>query len=380
MSKSKWLSTVEKINVLWIYPHDKKCGIAGYSETLLSEFRKLSINITIEAPANNYTKLRNILLKTKQADIVHIQYDSSHWMLGKKNLFSKYATRINKPLVVTLHEIYKESPFDYPVSKIKSAVPGGTLFKRWIYKLKHHNIRTENKLCKNNYFSTAIQVHNNFQRNILINKGTKESVVHVIPHGVWKEKYINIESYPKTWRFGTFGFLNNSTDYKTVLTALSKLQINWTYTIGGGARLPEHKHIANDIKNIAKKLSIGNHVNITGYIKNESMDNFFNGLDIYIAPFKFKSSSSSLNRAVSFACPIIASDIPLVKDINKRLKFIETYKVSDNISLEKIILKLTEDLTIRKSISEKAKEYCLKYSFENEAKNIAKLYKTIKKN
>lgn len=360
--------------IAWIYPLKKHCGIAGYSRSLILELKEQQWDIKEYSPPTNKRELKKLLANTENSLAVHVQYDPSFWMTGRACMFRQFSKKLNQSLIVTLHEVYRESPFDYPYSKIFSRIPGITSIKKWRYRRTHPNFTIEQKLYSSNYFAKAIQIHNKYQKEILLSKGVEQNKLFVIPHGVWKLAPVKLRSAPHVWKFGTFGFINPSVNYATVLKALSGLNIKWEYIIGGGTRLEEHRYLIDNIKTLAEHLGIKDRVKITGYLEDESIAVFFKSLDIYLAPFKFKSSSSSLNRAISFGLPVIASKIPLIDEINSRLNFITTYIGGNSQSLASAVNQITQDNSLRTAIMKKTSLYAKKYSFKEEARQISRLY------
>lgn len=367
------------MKVLFISPQKEKCGISSYADGLLNELTKLPVEVEKQNIPSNKIDLKNLLLLSGKMDLVHIQYEAAIWTVQGKNLFINFVRKIKKPVVVTLHEIYESDPFSFPYSQINSKIPFFALIKKFRYRLTHANFAFDMKLIRNNFYAKAIHVHNEHQKDILIKKGIAPEIISVLPYGVSANHSLPVKHIRDFWTFGTFGFINPALDYELVLNALSVLKVSWKYMLCGDIRLEEHKYILDNILKTAKNLSIENRIIITGYKNKESFAEYFNELDIYIAPFKFKSSSASLSTAISFGLPIVAPSIPIINDINRRIKCILTYKQSDKEDLlNKINMIIKKDILL-KELKQASLTYANKYSIQNEAKNIFELYNKLRK-
>ena len=360
--------------ILFIFPQKQPCGILDYSESLLTALGKYGFEIKTAAPPSDSSRLDALLADAENYNIIHVQYDAAYWTVNGKNIFSTFAKTVSKPIVITLHEVYDQNPFDFPYDSVRSLVPGLAVLKRFLYRKRHPNFTSELELCKQNYFAKTIIVHNEFQKETLIKKGVAGDIIRVIPHGVWDSKKSPFRANPQKWVFGTFGFISPSVDYAVALEALSSLNIDWEYVIGGGPRRAEQAPLVDEITHCAEKLGVRSRVKLTGPVEEEKIPDFFQTLDIYLAPFKFKSSSGSLNRALSAALPCVAPRIPLTEEMNVRVPALALYEQDDLQSMRSVIQKLTGDVKYRIQCVQHSCEYAERYSFTHEAEQLFRLY------
>lgn len=363
--------------ILWVFPQKNLCGITDYSLAVISELKKIGWNIRTAEPEKDNKTQKIIFSQSADDSLIHIQYEHSFWMDKKKNFYPSFISHAQKPVLVSLHEVYESNPLDFPYSQVKSRFKLLQILKKWKYKRTHPAFVQELKLCKGQFYAKAIQVHNEHQRAVLLQKGAQEDRIAVIPHGVIQTQASPFRSNPQFWQFGTFGFINPSVDYDTILNALAKLKIKWRYVMGGGPRLDEHQKIIDAILKKAEFLGIKDKIHVTGYLDSDAMEDFFSMVDIYIAPFVFKSSSGSLNHAIARGLPIIAPEIPLICDMNQRIRCIETYKKGDEDSLNDSMEKLIGNNDYRRLLAQSAFLYAQQFSFQKEAQKLSDLYQKL---
>ncbi len=363
------------MSVLFVSPAKQPCGIHDYSRALSAEIAGQGMDVRVAPPAQSPAHLKNLFGVAAECDLVHVQFDPAHWQDLSHNWYFDFAKQIRKPLIVTLHEVYDENPFAYPYSGIRSAVPGMAWIKRWIYRKRHPGLALERKLRKNAYAADALIVHNQHQKAILVRSGIKTEKIHVVPHGVWKAPTAPLRQEASVWRIGTFGFINPSSDFETVLQALSRLGLPWQYQIGGGPRITEHDIHMNQLLARINDPALRNRVTVTGRIPEPDLDAFFLGLDLYIAPFKFKSSSGSLHRAIAHGLPIIGPEIALIADLNSRMPVVAAYKPGDPDSLALVIETILTSPGRRAESATASRRYAQAFSFEHEAKETVGLYR-----
>lgn len=321
--------------------------------------------------------LDRIRKNEENTSLLHIQYEPD--LLTKQD-WKRISSQVDIPVVVTLHEVYKQDPFSFPYNRIYSSVPGLTMLKKWIYRRRHPKFAREQALIQKSFFARFVQVHYEFQKQTLVHKGMDADKIHVIPHGVKERHPVSFQSKPGIIQFGTFGFLNPSLDYEFALRCLAKLEIPWKYSIGGGPRLPEHRQIADSILHLSEKLKIRDKIEITGYLSEDEMDTFLQATNIYLAPFKFKSSSGSLMHAISYGLPVIAPDLDIIREINQRVPLVEIYRLDDEQDFRKALTRISNNTQQRKRLMEHSRHYAEEYSFKNEAVRISEIYKNLLEN
>lgn len=398
-------TTMKKLEITQISTWRTPCGIAGYTENLvnqLSKFEELAINVcsidkhkfSISGPiAEN--EIKNIINKSKNANIVHIQHEFSFFGASYNLSNEKFTAllrglRNNKKIIfITFHTLPLPMPSWTHARGIRSffsiLVARFLRNKRW------------SMLAKEISKHTAYHViaHNERSASILCNSGIAWDKINIIPLGLTSPT----ESSPEKLNsakialgykkddilIGLFGFV---ADYKGVLQATESLKFlpqHFKLVFVGG-RHPDNKS-DNSIDNIIKlslKLSLletnktkpgKDRIEISGWLPKESLNFYKSACDIIIAPYKEVnlSSSAALAMALTSGRPVIASAIDAFRDINNEYQCMLLIGENSPRELAWAIEKLISDEELSKLLIENARKYAEKYSLTN----ISNIYKSL---
>jgi glycosyltransferase involved in cell wall biosynthesis len=124
-------------------------------------------------------------------------------------------------------------------------------------------------------------------------------------------------------RAAVFGFLSPSTDYTLLwdlLERLPQLQIlllggdrSTATNFEGGAKGESASKISESLAGEARRRGWANRLVITGFIPDDGLPGWFAQADLFLAPFKFKSSTGSLMHLLNLNRPVLTSDMPLTR-------------------------------------------------------------------
>lgn len=365
------------MKILWIYPDKQKCGISIYSHDYIQELEKKCEIIT--ADPDELMELSVFLKKVENADLVHIQYETSFFIKKGKDTFLQLLKCIRKPIIVSLHEIYEEFPGIYPRSKISGPellIP----FKKMLYDLKHPVQTAFLKHCNVNFGAKLILVHQLFQKAIIQKKCNGFQHIEVLPHPV----KMLAQKQPFSWtdgqiiRFGSTGFINPGYDYPLLFSVLSQINTKWKFTWIGGIRNDEHNFLLNEIKQEIIKNNWQERFLITGWVSEKEQKELLNNTDIYLALFKHRSSSGTLSRAIGSLKPIIATEIPLTEEICSSFsgqKYSPLVLVkNDPLNVVNCIYKLLFDSEFRDTTLERVQYYAKTVDFSDMADKLISIY------
>jgi hypothetical protein len=101
----------------WLYPLSRRCGITFYGNAYSAALEPLVEIVRVDSD-KAIADCTGAARTLNACDIVHVQYEPSLFFLNNHDRYNKLLSRINRPGVVSLHEIYKEFPWDFPRSHI----------------------------------------------------------------------------------------------------------------------------------------------------------------------------------------------------------------------------------------------------------------------
>lgn len=323
------------MNILYITPYPPmEDGIANYSKKLVEEISNsnevIVVSLKRKSAKNNkvfYILSLNpidllktyILLKNKNLQVIHLQYDFSNYMfltfpilllLAIRRIFSK--TKI----VVTFHEAKRDLELYGAFSLI---------FYRFISIIFHR-----------------IYAHSSESMYTLRHKYKIEnSKLKLIPHGTYvfkdksnfSKKQINKLGIDKSkLNLLFFGYIYKEKGIEYLIKAASLLQKTKKYrdkfnlTIVGGIRerkgLFKYFEMRNieylqTLKLLTKILDVEKQVKFLGFLKEKYIYSLFNNSNILILPYTNVDQSGVLNIALAVQIPTIASNIGGIKDTLK---------------------------------------------------------------
>ncbi|MDG5813621.1 glycosyltransferase [Chitinispirillales bacterium ANBcel5] len=355
--------------ISWIYPKTEKCGINHYSIAYISAIGNLGVEIN----AIPWSSLREShkLKDINKSDLVHIQYEPSIFLNKNKDFYPKLCAKINKPLIVTLHEIYETFPGVFPKSKIRGRLK---LLKELIYDYRHSAQTAFYRNLNNSFYSDQIIVHHNFQKKILVKKGMSAENIAVSGFPVKHESEYRESKPQKTVQLGCAGFINSQFDYELLFQLLSKLKIKWNFTWVGGVRLSDHNYLQTSIEQKIKQLNWENKFNITGYLDINNYEQEIRKLDVGLCLFSNRSASKSISDMMAEGVIIACSCIEMTEEI--AAEYNPVFMLSPNcLDAAAQIEQLSTNHRLRTKIQEGMGHYTKKYSIENLAAKTLNLYK-----
>jgi hypothetical protein len=416
---------VEKgpMKIAWIFPQNKLCGISFYSQKYVQALRR-SISIECLDPLDYCNNRKAFLEAIQSCDVCHIQYETSFFLLNNKDFFFSMCSEIKCPIIVTLHEVYKQFPDVFPRDKIK-----GNLFtkpiKEHIYDKRHPFATSFARHVSKGFCADKIIVHAQFQKDVLIATGLiPRSLLRLLPHscealplstcgegtkgrgcfqilrslfrGSSFEKGLvagEIDVLPipvlsidnstqdkwkndQTLNLAATGFINPSYDYDVLFKTLDLCDMPWKFTWIGGVRRQEDQALLDTIQADVAKRGWENRFVITGKISDKKRDAMLSSAHIYCALFKHKSSSESLATAIGSRSLIIATRLPLTEEMTSELPVMHLVE-NDPKTVVVAIKKINSDARMRESLTNACEKYTLRYSYENMAKCMVSEYERL---
>lgn len=364
------------MKIAWIFPQNKLCGISFYSQKYVQALRR-SITIECLNPLDYVNNKKAFLKSIQSCDVCHIQYETSFFLLKNKDFFFSMCSAIKRPIVVTLHEVYKQFPNVFPRDEIKGNFITKPI-KEYVYDKRHPFVTSFARLVSKGFHADKIIVHAQFQKDILIEKGLKAPAIDVLPIPVQliDNKKQNEWKNGQVLYLASTGFINPSYDYELLFKTLDLLDMPWEFTWIGGVRRPEDHGLLEAIQSGVVKRGWENRFVITGEVSDEKRDAMLSNTHIYCAMFKHKSSSESLATAIGARSLIIATKLPLTEEMTSEFPAMHLVD-NDPSAIVDAIKKIASDIQARKPLADAIEKYSRLYSYENLAKEMVSKYERL---
>ena len=173
------------------------------------------------------------------------------------------------------------------------------------------------------------------------------------------------------------GFINKRKGYEKVLDILASLPEDVVLMIAGGRMTENAGEIEyyKPVEKIISARSLRGRVRITGYLGERDIPDIMAATDICLAPFSSTAASGALSLSIGYHKPIIASDIAVHNEINRRIPCLELFKGGDEADLLRKIKALLADSGRLMMLSDMARRYSDEYGYSKAAKRTIELYK-----
>ena len=126
------------------------------------------------------------------------------------------------------------------------------------------------------------------------------------------------------------------------------------------------------------RLGLRGRVEVTGYVPDAEISRVYEESDLVVAPFRMTTGSGSLVQALARGAPVLASDLPLNREINDRVPGTLAFFVSeDPRDCARQIEQLLADRDRRNVLGEQARQYAATYSPANIARLHLDLYRRV---
>jgi glycosyltransferase involved in cell wall biosynthesis len=167
------------------------------------------------------------------------------------------------------------------------------------------------------------------------------------------------------------GTLEPRKNLPTLIEAYSKLKSihsEYTLVLGGG---PGWQY--QDILNLA--LSLGNRIQITGYLPQEDLIPLYAGASLFVYPSLYEGFGMPLLEAMASGVPIVASKTSSIPEVvGDAGILVDPLSISD---LSEAILKLLENSSLRSTYKERGIQRAKQFTWERAAQETLKIYQEI---
>lgn len=221
----------------------------------------------------------------------------------------------------------------------------------------HHNVFNDylTKLIEADYYVAISQA----TRNELVQHGKKCTLVN---HGVILPLEKQIKPNKKIKRIGYVGRFTQSKGLDTLLTAfklISEINDELDLVMWGEGKLKNEILTFIKVNNIADRVKL--------YPPSTELNNIYSSFDCLVVPSEsLEGFGLVIIEAMSYGIPVVVSDLPVFLETVENYKNGLIFKRGDYKDLSEKIIELTENNTLKDSLTENALQIIKKrYNFES---------------
>lgn len=314
------------MNVVWIAPWRRVCGIADYSRRLWPVVRaavgeaggRASI-VSLDDHASEESLM--LTLAGLSPDLIHFQHEHGIWR-GRLPLlssrFPRFVQRLRDELgharlVATAHTVIQP---DWRLMTVGTGLRPPLMAAANVLVLE----RLKQLMGEVNWRGlNGVAVHCPFQVAALEAAGVP--LVEVIPHYVPAvapddgAPALTSERPPTVL---VFGFFSPGKGQDVVIEAFHEVPPPARLVLAGGARRGAHQNYLELCLKRARQLGVADRTHVTGYVPAADIRSYYRNADLVVAPFRESSGSGSLAWALSCGAPVLASDLVANREVAGR--------------------------------------------------------------
>ena len=368
------------ITIGWVFPQTDFCGISIYSRNYIKAFTP-SARVICFDPFSILSDNAMVQSDMAKVDLFHIQYETSFFMLNDSDMYGEILSKLQKPRLVSLHEIYEQHPGVFP----RSSISGPKIikwFKQCLYDRRHPAQTAFRKHLRIRFGANNLLVHHHFHKEILVKEGVPPESISLLPHPVPVVKSPPFfQGTDSIIRLGTTGFINPNYDYELLFSVLRSASFPWRFTWIGGIRTSDQTDTLHTLQKAISDNGWEDRFTITGWVSEKAQDEQLSSIDTYLALFKNRSSSGSLARALGAQKMIITTPMPLTQELTVQ-------SGSDTVSGPVLICSSSEEIlsaisrlrtnpALREELLKQVRRYAEEKSYENMAARLYSRYQEL---
>jgi len=355
---------------------DEKVGFPFYSLSLAHALEKQGATVNIVQAPKRKSMFRFFRLgnRMNMADAALIQHEYSFFSDNRIPIlfpflsllhFAVLLSRLTIPTVVTVHEVMS-SHITNPAKRFAAR-----LFLRFFSSVLNRCHR--------------IIVHTDRFRDILVRHGADEHRVLFVPHPFPPPAQPSVRVNEAVHNFrqsqdlehktilSIFGFVHARKGYEIALAAIKNLD-NCVLLIAGGPHENAKTYYDKLLTMIADQ-GMQDKVRILQYIDEKDMDTVMFSTDIFLIPYLEAPGSGSLCRMSVYHKPLVATDIPTVRELKERGFGAELCKPGDSHGLREAILNILNNETRKNQLIHETDRFIEEHSYESYARFLLTILK-----
>ncbi len=366
---------------------ETRCGIAAYTADLVAELRRLGVEVeVVPVPYTDRDSARMAerLERLNAADLVHLQHEYTFFggIIPRSSTLPDYYRQLRRPLVVTPHTLFTAAEL---LRLAEERRPRQRLAKGLLSRYPPYVATLERAPFAR---AEAIIVPNPRAREKLLRRGIRKERVHVIPWGTPTRD----EAPPTDAELAAtrarldlegrkvvtiFGYVNPDKGYEVALEALGSLPPAVKLVIAGGTRVEHERTYMERLRNTLRARGLNQRAVITGYLDERQIAVVMALSDVVLVPHTAANSSYSVMVALSYAKPVLASDLDCFRDIYDQGQCIELFETGDDRSLAERLGFLLASASARKQLSAAAGKFAHERSWPVVAAKTAEVYRGV---
>lgn len=357
------------IHVALVAPWQRHGGVATYAERFSEALESAGADVTpvpIEDPETpNPLAFVSLIEKLPtDADVIHVQFEAGLFgRLGIRGVgapaFFLALARLDKPVVVTLHEVHASHGHRGPL--------GDLVLRLRDFVIERLALRA----------ADATVVHTAAARRVLEARHGSgwrlERMLH--PADTNADPMPTADAKAELGVDGpvalTFGYVEEKKRYEDVIRALPAFP-ELTYLIAGGFREGEGEAVWERCQALAKDLGVDDRLEYLGYVDEDEVPVVFSAADVVVLPYERVSQSGVVNDALAYRRPVVASSLPAFEELEGEFGCLKTYDHEDAV-VEAIGTILTDE-SVRNQLGDAAESYIDDVNWDAFAERSCRIY------
>lgn len=360
---------------------DDKCGIARYSRELYEHYDSL-VDVDVVPTWTRGEPWRQYLTasadRLNACDVVHVQHEYSFWgsILPGRNRYPSQMSMIHRPMVLTAHTL--DSAYAMLAagpSRFRSLKP---LLAHW---------RTYRDHVERETFDRAdrVIVHDRPAAKVLEERGIARAKIRIVPMGVPParrdpnagERFR--ESYGLRGKklIVIFGFVRPNRGYESIMEILPRLGMDVVLVLAGGAPGPAEQAYLTQFTTDVESRGLRDRVLVTGYLPESDVPALMAAADVILCPQERGTGSYSVQVALGYGRPILASDLPCFEDLASASQALQTFKRGNLEDLASKLEAVLRGSVLSVDLSESALYYADENSWARIAERTVEVYREL---
>jgi glycosyltransferase involved in cell wall biosynthesis len=175
-----------------------------------------------------------------------------------------------------------------------------------------------------------------------------------------------------------FGYLTPEKGTDIAIDAMKNLNRPVKLILAGGMRRDEDRSYFEACEKRISDEGLSERVKITGFVPSESMDSYFERASLVLVPFRETSGSGSIAQGFARGAAILASDLPLNRELNLREPgCVATFKSEDPQDCARQIERLLGNEGVLRELSARSSAYAEKCSISNTIRAHLEFYRKV---
>ncbi len=378
----------DRITLCWVSPWHSRSGISTYSHGLfpaieraagehgvtaqlvatdaIGEHRDLSNDVLIEAIVRH------------RPTLIHIQHEFGHW--GGKNppayRFPEFIRSLRSQLpgakiIATAHTVIPPD-YRFPIHGTWKGKIARSLFNLFLLSYLGQSWREKSWGPLD-----GVLVHSELQLPWVRPYARAYCIPHYVPDPLplrpLPHELEKIFAQGHGPHLVIFGFITPSKghDLAIELFAKTRAQLPEARLIfAGEARTPDDQAYLETCLALAERLGVRDRLDLTGFLDAADLPALLTKASLVLAPFRETTGSGSIPTALSYGAPVLASDLPLNRELEARvpgcLRFLS----------EQTLLETLSQASSRDQLRTQAKAYAAQYSVRKTALAHFEFYRT----